>query len=71
MEPPRQLFDTRVNVFLGDTTTPSSKAFVVKPSIRTQETSSRSRRPLRWAQIGFGGLFVADGRIETDGGWNP
>jgi len=31
METPKQLFDTRVNVSLGDTASPSSTAFVTKP----------------------------------------
>ncbi len=31
METPRQLFDTRVNVFLGDTASPSPTAFAAKP----------------------------------------
>ena len=40
---PTQLFDTRVNVFLGDTASPSPKAFVQKPSVWTLGTAPRPR----------------------------
>ncbi len=43
METPKQLFDTRVNVSLGDTASPSSRVFVTEPPIWSPRTAPTSR----------------------------
>ncbi len=45
METPKQLLNARVRTSLGDMAAPSSKAFVMKPSIRTPETVPLPKAP--------------------------
>lgn len=70
METPKQLFDSRVNVFPGETATPFPKACVMKPSMGTPETVPLPTAPCDGRESDSA-AFVPDGRIETHRGWKP
>ncbi len=69
METPKQLFDTPVNLFFGDTTAPSPKAFVMWVPIWTSGLVPPWRHPGLVAD-GLRRHFVPYGWIETHGGSN-